>query len=563
MASPTPYAPTLSTLLAAIDMGTNSFKLLIVRTYPDGKFFAVDQFKEPVVLGRDTTSSSNPTPFALSHHSHLLAFESLKKFQKILKSYKIGKTKVRCVATAAVREAVNKAEFLERVREEVGLEVDVLPGEEEARLVYLGMLQFLPIYEKSVLGVDIGGGSTEFVIGKEGNVVFGASLKLGHVNLTQKFGGSEGNAEIMRQHIRSVIQEYGLVEKIQSCGFDVVVGSSGTIKAVEKAVRFGYADMSNMLQVGNLVSFGDGKRDWKLSRGEVKGVVGSLCSGGEAERIRREKFFERRSEFMVAGAVLLEEIFEMIGIEEMEVSGYALAEGVIAESLAKGNEGYDLNANRKWSSIVRLAMRFNGKKRMQAAAQCAGIAKEIFEGLRKCDDLTNNQVAASLDDKDLEYLEAACLLHNIGISVGKKGYHKHSYSIIMNGDHLHGYSTEEVKLIALLAKHHRKKLPNVDHVSFKELPEEGKMKFKFLCAIIRTSVALQQHRRIDFQQLEFSHFHEGFRLTCSGVKDQNSPPDVVQSLAEDIGDELRQELAHFKMVFHEELFIIAPSSASG
>ncbi|KAM1276454.1 hypothetical protein ACFX13_029668 [Malus domestica] len=101
MASPTPYAPTLSTLLAAIDLGTNSFKLLIVRAYPDGKFFTVNQFKEPVVLGRDTTSSSNPTPFA-----------------------------------------VNKAEFLERVREEVGLEADVLPGEDEARLVYLGILQF-------------------------------------------------------------------------------------------------------------------------------------------------------------------------------------------------------------------------------------------------------------------------------------------------------------------------------------------------------------------------------------------------------------------------------------
>ncbi|KAM0994785.1 hypothetical protein FF1_010295 [Malus domestica] len=130
MASPTPDAATLSILLAAIDMGTNSFKLLIVRAYPDGIFFTIGQFKEPL-------------------------------------------TPVRCVATAAVREAVNKAEFLECVREEVGLEVDVLPGEEEARLVYLGMAQFLPIYEKLVLGVDIEGGSTEFVIGKEGMSFWG------------------------------------------------------------------------------------------------------------------------------------------------------------------------------------------------------------------------------------------------------------------------------------------------------------------------------------------------------------------------------------------------------
>ncbi|KAM1525869.1 hypothetical protein ACFX10_010279 [Malus domestica] len=237
----------------------------------------------------------------------------------------------------------------------------------------------------------------------------------------------------MRNQIRLVIQESGLVEKIQSCGFEVVVG------------------------VGNLVSFGDGKRDWKLSRGEVKGVVGSLCGGGESEWVRKGKFYKRWSEFMVAGAVLLEEIFE-----------------------------------------------------------------ETFEALRKFDHLTNIQVAASLDAKDLEYLEAACVLHNIGISVGKKGCHKHSCSIITKGNHLHGYSTEEVKLIALLAKHHRKNLPNFDHVSFKEFPEQ----------------------------------------TCSSVKDQNYPPGIVQTLAEDIGDELRQEFAHFKMAFQEELYIVVPSSAS-
>ncbi|KAL6142547.1 hypothetical protein ACLB2K_060827 [Fragaria x ananassa] len=240
-----------------------------------------------------------------------------------------------------------------------------------------------------VLGVDIGGGSTEFVIGKQGRYVFGASLKLGHVSLTQKFGNS---VDQIKEHIRVLW------------------------------------------------------KDWRLSRGEVKGVVESLCGGGEGEKISRKKFFERRSEFIVAGSVLLEEIFEVLGIEEMEVSGYALAEGVIAESLAKVNGGYALTANASWSSVFRLAMWYNGKKRMKAATQCAITAKEIFEGLRKCDDLADNQFAASLDDKDLEYLEAASLLHNIGVFTGKKDYHKHSYCIIMIGEHLHGYSSEEVKI---------------------------------------------------------------------------------------------------------------------
>lgn len=375
---PKPMASS-STLYAAIDMGTNSFKMIIIRAYPNGKFFTIDHLREPVVLGRDTTtatSSSTSTPFTLSAQSQLIALEALQKFQKTLTSYNISKAQIRCVATAAVREAVNKGEFLKCVSEKIGLEVDVLPGEEEARLVYLGMLQFWPIYDKLVLGVDIGGGSTEFVIGKQGKVVFGASLKLGHVNLTQKFGSNKESAAHIREHIRLVIQESGLVKKIKDFGFEVVVGSSGTIKAVETAVFNGFVNKSNVLEVSNVVAFGDGRKDWRLSRGEVKGVVEGLCGGGgEGEKIRREKFFKRRSEFIIAGAVLLEEIFEVLGIEEMEVSGYALAEGVIAESLAKVNGGYDLNANARWSSVVRLAMRFTSKKMMKAAAHSAIIAK--------------------------------------------------------------------------------------------------------------------------------------------------------------------------------------------
>ncbi|XP_024032365.1 uncharacterized protein LOC112094890, partial [Morus notabilis] len=209
------------------------------------------------------------------------------------------------------------------------------------------------------------GGSTEFVVGKGGNVVFARSLNLGHVSLSQRgFGQSE-----MREYVRSVMEESGLVEDVKGFGFEVVVGSSGTIQALEKAVFDGYGD-----NVGNNV-FGVGKRDWRLSRGELRAVVERLCGEGEEESERRERFFKRRSEFIVAGAVLLEEIFEALGVEEMEVSGFALAEGVVAEILSKACESCDLNANARWRSVVRLATRFDGKKRMVAAAQCAAISK--------------------------------------------------------------------------------------------------------------------------------------------------------------------------------------------
>ncbi|GFY89025.1 hypothetical protein Acr_06g0009650 [Actinidia rufa] len=350
----------------------------------------------------------------------------------------------------------------------LGLEIEVISGEEEARLTYLGVLQFCPLFNQRVLTVDIGGGSTEFVIGKEGEVEFGASLKLGHVTLTEEFV-KRNEITTMREEIRSVIRRSGLIEKVREHGFEVAVGSSGTIRAIEKAVSRGYCE-------GDVGLFDGCRRDWRFSRGELAKLVGKLCGEevGREEKVRKERFFKRRSEFIVAGAVLLEEIFGMMGIEEMEVSGYSLGEGVVAELVDGVFGDFDLKANARWRSIERLADRFNNKTRMKSAASCAGIAKGMFEGLMKWNELgdSENKLSCSLDDKDLEYLEAACLLHNIGLFTVKKGYHKQSYHIIMDSDQLRGYNYEEVKIIALLARHHKKKFPKLDHHSLQGFTKE-------------------------------------------------------------------------------------------
>lgn len=254
--------------------------------------------------------------------------------------------------------------------ESTGFDVNVLSGEEEAKFVYLGVLQFLPIWEKFVLCVDIGGGSTEFVIGREGKVVYCVSLKLGHVSLSERFGVGVGE---MREFVRSVVERSGLVEEVKRFGFDVAVGSCGTIRAIEKAVFKGYCE--GFVDDDNNVEC---RRDWRLSREDLKNVVERLCCGDEVERCRTEKYFKRRSDSIVAGAVLLEEIFGLIGIDEMEVSGYGLGEGVIAERLGEVLEGHDLSANARWRSVERLALRFNGKKRIKSAHQCASIARVVM-----------------------------------------------------------------------------------------------------------------------------------------------------------------------------------------
>lgn len=428
-------------LFAAVDMGTNSFKLLIVLfDSSTGHFFTLDQRKESVLLGLDTAQVISPS-------SVDRAVAVLGKFQQVMHFYHISSSHVRVVATSAVREASNQSDFTETLRQTLDLHIDVLSGLDEARLIYQGVLQFCSLVNFTVLTVDIGGGSTEFVIGNNGNVLHAISLKLGHVTLTQTFIETEK----MREHIRSALASSGLVDKIKEYKIDKVVGSSGTIKAIEKAVceyTINTREIEGVVEVNN--------RDWKFNEKELTELVERLEVEGQE---KREAFFKKRAKFIVAGAILLEEIFKGLGIEEMEVSGYALGEGVIKELIWQVPErSHVLNTNERWMSVVRLAMRFNNKKRMRFASTCVWIAKvqkntyfliflylsdvleydlldwfcmqEIFEGIRRWNEL-NNEIVMYFEEQDFEYLEAACLLHNIGLYAGKKGYHKKSYCMVM------------------------------------------------------------------------------------------------------------------------------------
>lgn len=277
-----------------------------------------------------------------------------------------------CFATSAVREAQDKDEFVAAAEEALGpgFRVRVLSGEEEAELAYKGVTQFLPVYEKLVLNVDIGGGSTEFTIGKQGKVLSCTSLKLGHVTLTQEFV-RHGELLKLREHILLVVEKSGLVDRVKHFGFEVAVGSSGTIRDLEKAEFCGYARDS----LDDVTPHGELGRDWRLSREGLTGIVERLCCGEERWREKRDRFFGKRSEFIVAGAVLLREIFDILGIEEMEVSKYALGEGAIADTLSKVYLGYVPRTDVRRQSVVHLATRLNSKKRMRAAAQCAGFAR--------------------------------------------------------------------------------------------------------------------------------------------------------------------------------------------
>ncbi|KAK8644302.1 hypothetical protein V6N13_123612 [Hibiscus sabdariffa] len=204
----------------------------------------------------------------------------------------------------AVREARNKAEFVDKVAETTGFNVEVLSGEQEAMFSYLGSLQFLPVFDHSVLNIDIGGGSTEFAIGSCGKVDFSMSLKLGHITLPQQISADKQaeKVEKMREHVRKVVRKFGLIEKVKTLGFEVAVGSSGTIRAIEKTCcnefKIDFLKKEPFFKDCELMN-------WRLSKEKLNSVVESSCKEGKLQKGKR------REDSIVAGGILSMEDYDL------------------------------------------------------------------------------------------------------------------------------------------------------------------------------------------------------------------------------------------------------------
>ncbi|GLJ09935.1 hypothetical protein SUGI_0118610 [Cryptomeria japonica] len=547
-------------MLAAVDMGTNSFHMIVVKVHPNGRFCKVDSYKEYVRLGSGTLSSSGIIGAEEEHR----ALEAMKRFRTLAESHK---SDMRIVATSAVREAKNRVKFVRRVSEVAGADVEVLSGKEEARLIYLGILQSLPVFNKAVLTVDIGGGSTEFVLGLCGEVIHATSLKLGHIRLTESFLRNkdgklqESHIEQLRRHIRSTFADSNLVEKVREIGFEMAIGTSGTIESIQKVIHQGHAvELGDGYEGDGYESmpvFYQAFRGCEFTSVELSVIVTKLCqSKNKEECLKLFGFAENRLDSIVAGAILLQEIFEIFGIDRMTVSSYALREGVIADTLEKSFNEYVCAPNIRWSSVTSLARRFNNKKKMKSDMHSVQLAKELLEGLQRCkkDGQDCFSLAGlSINENDIELMESAILLHGIGMHINHKGYHKHSYYLIKNNAHLHGYSTVEIEIIALLARYHRKKFPSHKHDSFAKLPHEAQKKVKALSAIIRIAVALERSNFSAVQQVDVMYDNGAYTIVVTP-----SLMDPLTGVQRDVSLEVwaaQSEFKYFEEVFGRKILI--------
>ncbi len=453
--------------IAAIDIGTNSVHIIIVQVRPDRSFEIIDREKEMVRLGSGGLGGRSLTEPAM-----LAALQALGKFTRLAESHDVDE--IVGAATSAVREADNGREFLTAIRQRTGIQVRVISGTEEARLIHRAAVYGVDVSGGAAVVIDIGGGSVELTQGTGARTHVAHSAKLGVIRLTEQFVRSDPlNRRDERQMVSHITETIApTVEKIVARGFDRVIGTSGTILSL------------GALAVGEGRAVGsDDLRSRRVSAKQIRKLRRDICALDLAGRLRIPGLDPRRADLAVAGSILLDTILRQIGAVELTLCDLALREGLALDYLRRNREHIakvEQFPDVRRRSVVELAERCNYES--EHAGQVRRLSLSLFD---------QTQPAHGLGAREREWLDHAALLHDVGVHISYGRHHKHSYYLIKNGD-LRGFEPEEVEVIALVARHHRRGRPKRSRGGYASLPQRQRGTVRTLAAMLRVAEGLDR-----------------------------------------------------------------------
>jgi exopolyphosphatase/guanosine-5'-triphosphate,3'-diphosphate pyrophosphatase len=463
-------------ILAAIDIGTNSIHMVVVRIKPAlPAFTIIAKEKDTVRLGDRDPKTGDLTPEAMRR-----AMTALQRCQELAKSF--NAEQIVAVATSAVREAPNGQEFLKQVDAELGLFVNLISGQEEARRIYLGVLSGMEFNSHPHIIIDIGGGSTELILGDSHEPRSLSSTKVGAVRLTAEYITtdpiSHSEFQYLQAYIRGMLERpvEELLAHLEPGEQPRLVGTSGTIESL--------ATIHAREKLGIVPNPLNG---YQLSRKDLKELVKRLASMSYAERAAFPGMSDRRSEIIVAGALILLEAMMLLGIESLMIGERALREGVIVDWMLT-------------HGLIEDRLRYQDSVRQRSVLK---IAQKYQVNLEYCDRVANlalslfNQTKGHLhnwDSEEREFLWVAAILHNCGLHISHSSHHKHSYYLIRNGELL-GFTETEIEVIANIARYHRRNAPKKKHENYSNLPsKKHRQLVNQLSAILRLAVALDRRQ---------------------------------------------------------------------
>ena len=464
--------------LAAIDIGTNSVHMIVVRVRPDFSFEIVDREKEMVRLGAGGLDGRRLTSEAMAG-----ALQALSKFERLARSHQVDE--ILAAATSATREAENGGDFLAAIEAKTGIRPRVITGTEEARLIHQAAVYGVDTPRPAVV-IDIGGGSVEVTLGAGDQVRFARSFKMGVIRLSERFVTRDpiGRRDERRleAHIGDLADRY--LAHVVAAGFDRVIGTSGTILSVGAVA----SALDTGVVPGEL-------RNLRVPARAIRKLRKLVCARPLDERLTLPGLDPRRADLVVAGTILLDTLLRTLGADEITLCDLALREGLVLDFIQRNRRHIrqvDEVPDVRRRSVLELAERCGWEA--DHARQVAALALRLFDGLRPLH---------ALGDREREWLEYAALLHDVGTHISFERHHRHSDYLIRNGD-LRGFEPAEIAVIALAARYHRRAEPSREHEGYGDLPRPLRRVVRLLGALLRLCESLDRSRHALVRTLDVS-----------------------------------------------------------
>lgn len=390
---------------------------------------------------------------------------------------------IRAVATSAVRDASNQREFLTRISAAAGTPVEIISGQEEARLIHLGVQSRWPHSRQRVLMIDIGGGSAEIILSEKGRILLAASKQLGALRLTELFLKTDPPKDTELHRLEEYVAERlaPTLRKIGDTKIDRAIATSATAAAVVAAVN----------QVTRT------KRDMadkmRCSASQLRALYADLSEKPLAERRKIVGIGPRRAEIIVAGAAVLNRILRDLALPSLYYSAAGVRDGIIADLIARNTGRAATQMNRDQREMVE-GMSTRYCVSLKHVRKVARLAVELFTALEPLHKLPHHYS---------RLLEAAAHLHDVGHFVSDTRHHKHSYYLVSNSD-MPGFTEREREVIANLCRYHRKATPTTEHPNWQSLDQESRRAITYLAPLLRIADNLDRSRGQRIKSLECS-----------------------------------------------------------
>ncbi len=436
--------------VAAVDLGSNSFHLIVVRII-DSRIHVLDRLKEMVRLGGGLDADNNVTEAARAR-----ALDCFGRFGE--RVARMPRDSVRVVGTNTLRRARNAGAFLREAHAALGHGIEIISGIEEARLIYLGVSHSVADTGGRRLVVDIGGGSTEVIIGQGFEPLHMESLYMGCIGMTQQFfPDGKLNDDIWRRAtIAARLEMRPVAHHYRHVGWEASIGASGTMLAVSRVAR----------EMGLCA---DG-----ISLEAVRSIVKAMLRAGHIDKLNLPGLAKDRVPVFAGGVAVLQAVMEGLKIEHMNVSEGALREGLVYDLL-----GRIRHEDVRTRTIEGIAKRFQID--IEHTQRVEATAMALFEQVAQ---------AWQLDESHADNLAWAARLHEIGLAIAHAQYHQHGAYLIENAD-MHGFSRQEQEMLAVLVRTHRRRF---SRSIFAQVPEDQREAVMRLSVLLRLAVLLHRTR---------------------------------------------------------------------